>query len=113
MPELGERISALEAGFAEFKEAVKEQFKDLKRLIYVGLACIVAVWGGIAFLYKELRTISSVVEKVDDKLKIVAVDVSQIKTRAVSLGLDDAKHTVVVPILDQSDREFIQKNPPE
>jgi hypothetical protein len=125
------RLAVLEAEFKGFKEKVSEQIADLRKFLVwalsLGLGGIIGLWGGVAVVYSQVSDLRTKVEVIEERssetlqtLKIMQMSLSQLQLDFATLkaqsrniaGGTDTKGTLSIPLLNDGDRTFIQKNMP-
>lgn len=126
MTEIPERVAVLETEFRGFKERVSEQLTELKRImawgLSIGLMGIIGLWGGIAVIYSQVNDLKAKVDVIEERANetLVAVKAMQASLNQVQLDVaaikvqskTSAGNILPIPLLNDGDRNFIQKNIP-
>jgi hypothetical protein len=123
MTEIPERVATLEGEFRGFKE----QLIDIKKIIYVGLAGIISLWGAFGFVFVQISDLRAKMDVIEDRgketlaavkaiqqaLGQLQVDVGTIKGQfKIDGGRTDLRKVLNVPLLDDSERLLIATSIP-
>jgi hypothetical protein len=130
------QVSVLEATFTEFKNSTFPEFKntmttnfaslsatisDNKKNMYwfagYGIAAIASLWLGIAYLNYQVHSVDTKVSMIDGTLTAIKEVVISLKPSrdvgSLPLAVPVAPVPVPVPVLDEGQKDLVQKELPE
>lgn len=108
MPEVGERLAALQASFESFKEEVKSSFSWLRWILGIAATLIIGSlggqWFGIASVKTEVRDVAIKVGNLEGKIDAMADKVTSTVSQNFASRLAEASKPIVEGI-----RQDVQK----